>query len=318
MPRKSAKPIIAFFGSGEFDAKEITATLDDRIGEDDVVIMLPTTRQHWTDTYKTIAEWALGYEFTVRCVSDDESQNARVLKPVLNGADKVDIVSTKSVPTKMVSILKSAPDGSYLVGIFPADGEPDDDELEGLWPKAVEDEAPAKSKKSDDEEDESEAEADDEEFTPYTEDELDEMDLAELKKIAVEDFSLELTPRARKPRVIEQILAAQEEEADDSDDSTEETKAPASAETVSFDVEEFVERLMAGLGSGLTAALLGALSESITGAKDEVLEEVQSLRTKVDELIAAVDSIGTPAAKAEAPAAAKESNGPVRRRRRPR
>lgn len=71
---------------------------------------------------------------------------------------------------------------------------------------------------------EPEPETDDDELEPYTEDELNEMSLAEVKEIAVDEFELEAKPRKKKDAYIAEILEAQEadEEEPEDDDEPEE------------------------------------------------------------------------------------------------
>lgn len=315
MPRKSSKPIYGFFGAGEFDSKEITSVLDNQIGEEDVVILLPASKSLWTPTLKDIAEWAIEYEFDVRCVADEDSLNARPLKKVLEYALKVDTADKTKIGDKIVSILKSAPDGSLFVALFPDEDSDEDTVLERTWPAAydaevkvvdfgtafeeveVDDaEASVGDSKDDDEKSDGDDESDDkgsddEEWEPYTAEELEAKELADLKEIATEDFEIELTPRARKATVIKLILEAQEEdeksdsptESSDANEASDEP-APAASGGITLDPAEFAERVGTALAEALNEGVLGGVGEIVTSATEALLAKIGELEGKIDAL----------------------------------
>lgn len=238
MPRKSkeAGPLtIGFFGAGEMPSDKVVSALLDEylIGKGyatvndkeeiefgDITFLIPATKERYTDAIIAVVAYAQESDIPYELVHDEVSAKARNIAAAIKGASKTHKVAR--IGSKLAGELTKR-DNAILVAIW-AD---DDDELAKVVHAAQEAETPIRDLTMDmeevdvtEQEDGAQAEEEAPEATddaaeeevseePYTEEELGQFELAELKAFCVEN-EIEVPERSRKPTYVKLIMEAQE------------------------------------------------------------------------------------------------------------
>ena len=182
-------------------------------------------------------------------------------KLVDRGFDAADVKAEKSKSVLVDSLLDD------LYGDDEDDEDLEDEDLDDIEDDIEDDVEDADEEPEDDEEIESdESDDDDEDDEPYTEDELNDMSLAELKDIAAE-WEIEVSKGARAKTYVKSILEAQEMEEDaDADADEDEYEEDDRAEMEALTLAEL--RKKAKEDYGLTA-------RDVKGAdKDAILDMI--------------------------------------------
>lgn len=354
MPRKSKETpktlTIGFFGDGEMSAKAFEKAMNEFTEEytDGVTCIIPVTEDLFTDNIKAVAEWCAGWEEGVDLVvvHDEAAEKKRALKPFISDATKAYKIA--GVGNKIVALLKAV-DQSESDVVFAGfwvnteDQVDEDADLEALAEKAsdgdivvrvvnndfdvVEFDDDGDEGSGDDDADGSaedgfdgsggDAAADDADGDddPYTEENLGEYEIKDLKGILSDPppdgFGRPLPEgRVRGTTLIKLILQAQEEDA---------AKGSASPAVVAEQVDGAV---VGALSDDIVAQVAEAVATAVATANAEAFNEVlQSIEEKLDTIIEGISTIqSTSSAPAEpvdveeAPSA-PAATGTLRRRR---
>lgn len=127
MPRSKNRPktiTVGIFGLGETPPQNITALLDDHLGDAEATFILPATSEHFTKTIDAIATYCSDTDTEYEVITNDTSSKARSLKLLINEAAAS--IKAADVGTALVNRLRDADDGRLIVlwdeGIGEEDG----------------------------------------------------------------------------------------------------------------------------------------------------------------------------------------------------
>lgn len=116
MPRTRTRPksiTIGIFGLGETPPQNITALLDDHLGDAEATFILPATSEHFTKTVDAIATYCADTDTAYEVITDDSSAKARSLKLLIKDATANS--KATDVGTAIVNRLREADDGRLIV-----------------------------------------------------------------------------------------------------------------------------------------------------------------------------------------------------------
>lgn len=128
MPRTATKKksvlTIGVFGLGEAAEKTIASLLEDHVGDAEVRFILPATKDHYTPSIASVADYADENDLKYEVVTDESSGKARSLRNLIKNASAEH--TADNVGTEIVNQLKDADDGQFLVFWDSDLGEEDD------------------------------------------------------------------------------------------------------------------------------------------------------------------------------------------------
>lgn len=116
MPRSKSRPkniTIGIFGLGETPPQNITALLDDHLGDAEATFILPATPEHFTKTIDAIATYCSDTDTEYEVITNDSSAKARSLKLLISEASAT--TKASNVGTAIVNRLREAEDGRLIV-----------------------------------------------------------------------------------------------------------------------------------------------------------------------------------------------------------
>lgn len=342
--RKPTGVTLGFIGSGDAAAASITPLLDDLIEAEGGAIkfILPVTKAHFTEPMQDIVAYAIDKEIAFEAVTDAEATKMRKgpVKEALANASKTHLITR--VPGKVIALLANSDNPKLLVlwddedeeGLKALDKameaeieardltdalallEADDGEGEGEGEETDPEEAAAAEEAAEDEADPEDAEED--EYQPYTEAELGDLGLPDLKAIC-EANGIEVPPASRTPTYIKAILAAQVEGEPDEEgginlpeDATEALDLDLSA------LPDAMAEVLASFGEDLYVALAGPADADNPEAGplaiiierldklDRIEQMLGSLGIALDKVTAALAELLEAVAEPEAPSAATQ------------
>jgi len=93
---------LGFIGAGATSSKNIAALLGDLIEANGgkAKVILPATKQHWTEGIEAVADYALENSIPVALITDDTTQEVKTLKPYISQASEK--VKAQAVAVKIV------------------------------------------------------------------------------------------------------------------------------------------------------------------------------------------------------------------------
>ena len=101
------KPLtLGFIGRGATSAKNATALLSDLIEAETgkAKIVLPATKERWTDAIEAVADFALENKYPLVLVTDDTTAEEKALKGYLSqAAEKVKVVNAVNKVVKLAA-----------------------------------------------------------------------------------------------------------------------------------------------------------------------------------------------------------------------
>lgn len=332
MPRKSKEStlFVGVMGTGAVTGKPGIEALTEQFVEANgpVTFVIPFSDEFFTDSVAAVADWALENEHPVRGIvhtSYDLGEDwledldgpphetalvRKELQKMLLDADEAALIVLWDDDDKecQAACLALNAEGVPLFEMSSGLAEIEELILEGAEPKDTDDSSTQPEKEPDvAKKKEAPAEEPEEEFQPYTREELEtiaEEDRDELKKIAEEDFEIEVQPRVRSNTIIDAILKAQEEEGLVEGDAEEPEEAEVVSEGGDINMDAFVK------------AVVDETAEMITDLLNPVVTELENLQETVSGLKVQLDAAKSSGD--DAPAKSESAGGarPTRRRRR--
>lgn len=319
MPTRTPKgTTLGFIGTGDAAEGTIGPLLDDLIESEGGAIkfIIPVSKQHLTDAMADVVAYAVEKEIPYEAVHDSAAAAMKkgTIKDALGGASKTHSITR--LPGKVVSLLTNA-DNPKLLVLW------DDEDEESLKAvdKALEneiecrdlseglvkleadtgeggEEEPGDDEPTGDGENGEEPGEDAGEAEPYTEEELAEFSLKDLKAIC-EENGIEVASGSRSGTYIKAILAAQEAEA-------EEEPEPGDGEDEGEpDDDGNLDLGGEGLDTGAIAELLtdfaNDLIDALAGEQEgdeppapltEAITRLENVEKKVDRVIDLIGTLG--------------------------
>jgi hypothetical protein len=294
---------IGFIGRGEVRPRNVKALLSDLVDahQGNARFIIPFTLDHWSDGLDIVADWAINNDVPFEAITDettdDLEKDAKALLKEASGSQYAKVVpralvtalAGEATPQLIVLWEDTDVDAGDAIERAAVENIPAFDLTSGLDEIRLEPEAAEETDEPQPEGQDPDAEEADE---PYTEEELEALDLDEpggLKEIC-EANGIPIKPRSRKPTYIKAILDFQDGKLVPEGD-------PESG------VEEYAARVAEGLESKAATVEHVVPEEADQNGDDaEVPEEVED-----EEAVRDLADLGAVEELYEAPA---EANGP--------